>query len=632
MARLSEEMDLFLSVKVQSKANIASKPKDAEALPTTPTPGTMALGIPLNSASQEPARPLRHKRRFTIGGPKTLPEGKQNHVTEKPPEAPTEHIKPKSTVTISRSHSRLQSGPSRNPGSRLGDDKDPMHQPIRNEQERPSFQRSSTVPTTQDVTVDHCVSRGSSIRSRSPDKAQYPPSSWKTPQKPEPATNTMAGSDGMHQNTPNAADVCQRPKLGQPRHTEPALASPIKNQNLAGLLSSESSQSRRRSSSARPRIDDRSPSSNETANTFAHAQPMYIRSRRRNSLLSPQTHMRRDQSVIDTGRNVGTPSPNKHDLPEPEIAYAHTYHYTTCEHTSPPLSRPLNVQPTPVQYRDGLLAYPPFQLRNLLNSSKVSIPSIYVIDGSCCNCDLSERREAESGVLDKYTPRLDNLFLQLNLLQDDMDTKASSASDPLQGEAISSLPDVSPETIQSIVLMEHQLDDLVQRRDREVKSIWKGYTARWGPATLGIHHENDSIGGRGRTQSISERNTTGADLWTNSSVSDVDTVAGRTSTIVSTASSRTTHTLFSGAGRPKLNPSRQTSFTTSVNGPQERYSDGTRPVTATSSVDGVRGDGRMMVEWIRPERGNARSRSQSQSQSRSRSSMNRTWRHDDSLS
>ncbi|KAI1610632.1 hypothetical protein EDD37DRAFT_13673 [Exophiala viscosa] len=630
MARLLGDADLFLSVKVQSKNNVESHPKVIEVLPATPT---MVHDTNPKSASHVPAQPLRHKRRFTIGGPKishpVSTEGKQNDVPEKGLEATPDHVKPKSTVTISRSHSRLQSGQSRHPGSRLRDDSAVGRDPTRKEQERPSVQRSITVPASRDIAVDHSVSRASSIRSRSPDKAQYPPSSWKSPPNAESPVHTIQESVTTHQNPRNAASLWQGPKLGQPRHTEPALRSPLKEQKLAGILLSES-KSRRRSSSARPQLDDRSPSSDRTANIIAPVQPMYIKSRRRNSSFSTSTYTRRDQPVIDTSRDTGTQPINKPDLPEPEIAYGHTYHYTTCEHTSPPLSRPLNVQPTLVQYSDDLLAYPPFHLRSLLESPQKSIPSIYIIDGSCCNCDLSERRKAESAVLEKYTTRLDNLFLQLNLLQDDMDAKASRAPDFLRSDTSPSLSDVSPETIQSIILMEHQLDDVVQRRDREVKSIWKGYTERWGPATVGIHHENDSIRDRGRTHAISERSANGADQWTTSSVSDVDTVAGRTSTIASTVSSRTTHTLFSAAGRPKLNASRQSSFTTSVNGPQERYSDGTRSVMATSSVDGVKGDGRMMVEWIRPDRGSARSRSQSQSQSRSRSTTNRTWRLDDS--
>ena len=624
-----------MSVKVQNKANVESHRENTEFLPATPT---MVHGTNQQSALHEPAQPLRHKRRFTIGGPKASHavsiEGMQDHVTERPLEATSEHIKPKSTVTISRSNSRQQSGQSRIPGSRLEDDSAQQRDSggTLKKEKRPSVQRSTTVPTSQDAAVDHSFSRGSSIRSRSPDKAQYPPSSWKTPQHAEPTTSTIAGSESAYDKPRDTPNVSQRPKLGQPRHTEPALTSPIRNKKLAGILSAESSESRRRSSSARPRSDDRSPSSNGTANNFARAQPMYIRSRRRNSSVSSGIHTPQDQSVIDTSRYVAAPSANKRNLPEPEIAYAHTYHYTTCEHTSPPLSRPLNAQPTLVQYSDDLLAYPPFHIRSLLDSPKGSMPSIYIIEGSCCNCDLSERRKTESGVLDKYTTRLDNLFLQLNLLQDDMDAKASQASDTSIGEATPPFSDVSPETIQSIVLMENQLDDVVQRRDREVRSIWKGYTERWGPATVGIHHGTDSSRGRERTLSYRERSATGADHWTNSSASDVDTVAGRTSTIASTTSSRTNHTIFSAAGRPKLNSSRQSSFATSVNGPQERYSDGTRPVTAASSVDGVKGDGRMMVEWIRPDRGNARSRSQSQSQSRSRSTTNRTWRLDDYLS
>lgn len=608
MARLLGDADLFLPVKIQSKANTDSQPRNPQITPATPT---MALGNSQESASHVPPRPLRHKRRFTIGGSSQTPhpastEQERKQAAKKPPEPRSEHVMPKSTVTISRSRSRLHSVQSQSPGSGLGDGSQRID-PLLNEQERPKVQRSVTAPARQDAAVDYCVSRGSSIRSRSPDKAQYPPSSWKSPQKTEATTSTIPGPESAHQIPHNAANVWQRPKLGQARHTEPVLASPIQEQRFMGTASRLSAEPPRRSASARPRLDERVPLPDRTANTTARVQPMYIRSRRRNSLLSSATPTRLARPVIDGHRENRHESPKTVELPELEIAYAHTYHYTTCEHTCPPMSRPLNVQPILVPYSNDLLAYPPFHLQSLLDSPTDCVPSIYIIDGSCCNCDLSERRTAESEVLNKYTTRLENLFLQLNLLQDDIDSKASRTPDPAQDITM------SPETVQTIVLMEHQLDDMIHRRDDEVKSIWKGYTERWGPATLGIRHEHGSSRGRSRMHSVSERNMMGPDTLTNSSVSDIDTVAGRTSTIASTVSSRTTPTLFSATGRPKLSTPRRSS-TVSARSPQERYSDGTHSVTVASSVDGVRGEGRMVVDWIRPDRG-ARARSRSQSQS-----------------
>ncbi|EXJ81211.1 hypothetical protein A1O3_07501 [Capronia epimyces CBS 606.96] len=191
------------------------------------------------------------------------------------------------------------------------------------------------------------------------------------------------------------------------------------------------------------------------------------------------------------------------DLPDPELAYAQTYHFTTCPHTSPPVSRPLNVQPILAEYHDDLLAYPPLYLRvSPAKEPLTRVPNnyIYIIQGSCGHCDSAARREAESAILDEYADNIDELTERLSLLKQDIES--ASSQPPESGHestasASASVVDTAPSTcivglnirlsrshIRSIVEMENQLKSMIRRRDRKVKAVWKGYTARWGPATL----------------------------------------------------------------------------------------------------------------------------------------------------
>ncbi|KAJ9499270.1 hypothetical protein H2202_005427 [Exophiala xenobiotica] len=522
MAPKLEDTDLFLPVKTQINKIIQSR---FPVLKSTPPNAATNLNVATpqvtesDAASNQPIRQLRHKRRFTIGGvgqrpgaPETSPVpsvGKNlvaGHVS----------IKPRPTVTISRSPSSRPTTETTTPAGDISE--------VERHRLRPDITNIDCLSPTPAANVDADSPKSRSSRSRSP-RAQYPPSSWKNAQRVEPpACNTSETSKSekpLSGENNDAVVSPRRPTLGASRHTEPVLAEkPVVDiwTEIAGIaplqplgrlsprkpiLRYNSTSPARQPSSTQQNSPCQQVSGAHTTPTPPIAtQPKYIRSRRRSN-------------------SVG-PSPQKLSLPEPEIAYADTFHYTTCEHTSPPMSRPLNAQPVLVKYHDELLAYPPLHIKAFLSSFPAVIPSIYIIEGACSICDLSYRREAESDILARYTTRLENLILQLSLLQEDIDVKSpdaahispcstsatpfpsSSTTQRAASPTTASPTTMSPENIQAIIQMEDQADNLVKQRDNEVKAIWSGYTERWGPATVGIHYEGNVVRGRRRAQSASD--------------------------------------------------------------------------------------------------------------------------------
>ncbi|KIW49197.1 hypothetical protein PV05_10896 [Exophiala xenobiotica] len=642
MAPKLQDTDLFLPVKTKTNKITQSR---VSALKSTSPTSVVNLNVATakvkepDTASDQPIRQLRHKRRFTIGGvgqrPDTLEISPVPSVG-KNLAAGHDSIKHRPTVTISRSPSSRRSTRTTTPAKDIGE----LH-PSGLQPDITNVGRLSPTPATN-VDADSLNSRSS--RSRSP-RAQYPPSSWKNVQRVEPPAFNTAETSKLGNPLPgenrDAVVSPQRPSLGKSRHTEPVLAEkPVVDiwTEIAGISTLESLgklSPRKPTPQKNSMSPARQPSSTQqnlpvqqvsgvhtTPIPPKTTQPKYIRSRRRSN-------------------SVG-PSAQRPSLPDPEIAYADTFHYTSCEHTSPPMSRPLNAQPILVKYHDELLAYPPLHLRAYFSSFPAIIPSIYIIEGACSICDLSYRREAESDILARYTTRLENLILQLSLLQEDIDVESPDAANQSgRNNTATSSPSsnatrsaasptttsptiMSPENIQAILQMEDQADNLLKQRDNEVKAIWRGYTERWGPATVGIHHEGNVLRGRRRAQSASD-SVRFPEVETSSSLtSNVDASTDRTSTMASTVSTRTTQTshtsrTVSSVTTPRrMSMSRRTSRSSSIE-PRERYSDGSRSINVPSTVDGVLKEGRMMVDWIRSGPGSGSSRSQSRSQSHSRS-------------
>ncbi|KAL2406922.1 hypothetical protein ABEF95_000690 [Exophiala dermatitidis] len=199
---------------------------------------------------------------------------------------------------------------------------------------------------------------------------------------------------------------------------------------------------------------------------------------------------------------------------------------------------------------------------------------------------------------------------------------SSSSISPTTSDA-----DLSHGQIFAIVELEDQLDSIIDRRDREVKSIWRGYSRRWGPGTLGIHHDPREFGGRrrgrGRTKkrymdSSTDGSLTPKDNYSRSASSDASTCAtslreSEMSTVTLPAAEVTAVTTegvamtVSDCQRQEQNARLRRASISSSNGHRDRYSDGTRQIDISSSVDGIKSDGRMVVDWIRPARADIKS-------------------------
>ena len=328
--------------------------------------------------------------------------------------------------------------------------------------------------------------------------------------------------------------------------------------------------------------------------------------RRRYSIVSSNPGLPASAASPSPKRNHSRPANGRHPsqtvpLPTPETAYAQSFYYTACCHTSPPKSRPLNVQPTFVQCHSGLLAYPPPQLQNL----GAKVPHIQILMGSCSDCDLSARRQKESAVLDRYAHKLDNLWIQLSLLQKNIHTEQSEAQySPNHGGfsafQLSSTLELAPDTTRGILDIEDQLEKLVRQRDHEVRQIWTGFTARWGPATIGLHLENN-ISVQARLPSVSNTHCTSDEGATSSNTSFELLSANETPDRPFTMTSAVTASTNKMA--QMSTPSRRSSHSTKIrtSSVADRYSDGTYGVSVDSAIDGIRSRGRMVVDWIRPD-------------------------------
>lgn len=123
------------------------------------------------------------------------------------------------------------------------------------------------------------------------------------------------------------------------------------------------------------------------------------------------------------------------------------HHYTHCPHTSPPCTRPLDVKPT------------------LIHSTSRS-----TLLGRCYDCDVSFRRERETIVLQTFQKESEVLHGKLLAAREAL-MKAERGCD---------VDEVGIERVVS------QIDKLVNRRERDVKSVWAGFSKRWGPGTVGV--------------------------------------------------------------------------------------------------------------------------------------------------
>lgn len=310
-------------------------------------------------------------------------------------------------------------------------------------------------------------------------------------------------------------------------------------------------------------------------------------------------------------------------LPDPEIAYGQKFFYTTCPHASPPCSRPLNVQPTLTTYQEDLLRYAPFHLRvHPLEPT----PEIYILEGACSQCDLAARREAELRVLSKYKSKIDVLSTRLYELQGEVDIDSptlprecySGISQPVTS------PDpatdntgivFTPEVIEQILSLEADLELIIKRRDREIKFVWRGYTARWGPATLGVFRSNIYPVSRAMQNAATSNAESTLSQSANTSDTESTISAGMksspedpNSSSFTDSSSATSFSSGAGATAPSSTRRQRGPWSSSVSlrdTPQSRYSNGKRSISLPSPIGGTKQDGRMHIDWVRRDCGSA---------------------------
>ncbi|KIV88126.1 hypothetical protein PV10_09050 [Exophiala mesophila] len=307
-------------------------------------------------------------------------------------------------------------------------------------------------------------------------------------------------------------------------------------------------------------------------------------------------------------------------LPEPEIAYAQPFYFTQCPHTSPPASRPLNVSPISVPFKQSLLLHTP---EDLLSRAQDESFEIYVLDGKCGHCDLAARRQAEGLILDQYYVEVENLSTTLDALKERYLDRALIKRSP-QDEKL------TQEIEEGLVEVENVLNRLIRKRDRGVKRIWRGYTKRWGPGTI-LDSERSSQSPRRRSRPNFGANTRCSHAETNCNCCINKTRAEqgtpqenlssvlptRSRSYVITSSRSDTSSYPSSITCASLQSSKSScnqpssvsmeckgawapeSHAAIIDTPASRFSDGRRSVLIPSPIDRVSGHGRVKVDWVR---------------------------------
>ena len=180
------------------------------------------------------------------------------------------------------------------------------------------------------------------------------------------------------------------------------------------------------------------------------------------------------------------------DLPDPEEVYATTTYFTTCPHTSPPSHLPLNIQPTTTQFSAALLRYPPFHLRTRLAASQ-PLPTITAIQGSCSDCDWKARRQQEGEVLANYADIRNNLLSRIKGLRSKINAQEGSSGEESDGEGGKKAKEKTEDDHDlelEMLSVESEIEELPDKQDADVKRVWMGWAAKWGPGTVGIHRRS----------------------------------------------------------------------------------------------------------------------------------------------
>ncbi|RVX70603.1 hypothetical protein B0A52_05255 [Exophiala mesophila] len=307
-------------------------------------------------------------------------------------------------------------------------------------------------------------------------------------------------------------------------------------------------------------------------------------------------------------------------LPEPEIAYAQPFYFTQCPHISPPASRPLNVSPISVPFKQTLLSHIP---EDLLSRSKDESFEIYILEGKCGHCDLAARRQAEGLILDQYAVEIENLSTALDAFKQRYLDRNSNQRYPQDEKLTQEIED-------GLVELENVLNRLIRKRDRGLKRIWRGYTKRWGPGTI-MDSERSSQSPRRRSRPKFGANTRFSHAETNCSccinktraeqgtpLADGSSVLPtRSRSYVITPSRSDTSSCPSSITCASLQSTKSSCYQPSsvsmecegawapgshaaaIDTPASRFSDGRRSVVIPSPIDRVPGHGRVKIDWVR---------------------------------
>ncbi|KAK5088784.1 hypothetical protein LTR05_003006 [Lithohypha guttulata] len=394
----------------------------------------------------------------------------------------------------------------------------------------------------------------------------------------------------------------------------------------------------------------------EQTATAARNQPTIVVNAR-NKIPSVSPHTRQTPRNEKKETTQQQPPATPHDKRGRPTFYSTIHYFTECSHASPPAHRPLDPDAQPRTHPDFHPSNPPITRS--------------IIPGMCFNCDTSYRRTQENAVIEGSTRRIVKLNEELSDLLDQLEMLdyASSSDDEerfstdrhgaglvtmckfpedehdLRHEISTlSLPPISDDdllprasrkskrtaeqlsyqtrTMAQIREIETAINDLRSEQDRKVTSVWRGFTSRWGPATLGVQRagQMSDVHSEPTAEHVAQRATAaeGVDIGNlrirDGSPNDVQVVrvtnqlGDDEDDGVSTASLAGSTLVGRGGVIDKTSPPRTRSVSrgrSSVTN-KSRTSSASRTASVLSHRDVPRsrtpGEGRMKVGWIREDK------------------------------
>ena len=509
----SKEMAKKLSRKdgnAELNAQFASETSSATSFISDPA-SSQAL-----TQSTETSQSTHHSRRYTITASKRGPSGPgQNskpapiHLNQKGEVATAKTTRP--SIVVSRSgvpkrnnepplpRNMIEPSPQEIPSEHWWNQQTEIDEPLRD------------LPTE----LEHHVRNGSfspSSPSRIPrPRRGYPPTSYR-----DPFTNAEDDED-MYDERPRLPADWKPPGYQPPSDRIESAAEPQKHLRSRRLSGPASTKAKKPSptpspSPAIPTKDIKAAASIDIAPTpYSSPEvtaPIAAHSRSRSTSHTSAFFQR-------TRRSEGG------HLPPPEKVYGQTIYFTNCPHTSPPASRPLDTHPILQALSPQLLKVPSHTIKAELDLAARTgrEKQIYTISGLCPECDWKARRKAESDVLHDFAKRRYKIGKHVAYLE--MQEGEEEPASPLTPEQPVPGPSKNQMDLQlHLLTLESDVEELEALQDREVKNVWRGYAARWGPGAGRIQRrgKNEEIEEESRAGSRVTAGTTG----TRSSIDNVE--------------------------------------------------------------------------------------------------------------